>query len=256
MEKIKIANKWIGEGKPVFIIAEAGSNHDGKFEQAKKLIDIAAWAGTDAVKFQLFRAPKIYPPGCGEIPTPQGKIDLYKFFEQVELPFQWLFPLKKYSQKRGLVFIVSPFDEKSADILEKIAIDAYKIASPELNHLPLLRRVAKNQKAMIISSGLSTLSDIEEALNAIYKENNFQVILLHCISSYPAQPKEYNLNVLETFKKAFQVPVGISDHSLDPVLIPKLAVAIGSSVIEKHFTLSKKLPGADHPFALEPDELK
>lgn len=256
MEKIKINNKWIGKGKPVFIIAEAGSNHDGRLEQAKKLIDVAAWAGADAVKFQLFRASTIYPPTCGKISTPQGKIDLYKFFKQVELPFKWLPLLKKYAQKKGLVFIISPFDEKLADELEKINIAIYKIASPELNHLPLLRHIAKKKKPIILSSGLSTLSDIEEALNTIYKENNFKVILLHCVSGYPVPPREYNLKVIETIKEAFQVLVGISDHSLNPVIIPKLAVAIGALMIEKHFTLSKKLPGADHPFALEPDELR
>ncbi len=256
MQKIKITNKWLGEGKPVFIIAEAGSNHDGKFEQAKKLIDAAFWAGADAVKFQLFKVSTIYTPTCGKISTPQGKIDLYKFFEQVELPSKWLFSLKKYAEEKGLIFIVSPFDEKSADELEKINIAAYKIASPELNHLPLLGHIAKKNKPIILSSGLSTLTDIEEALSTIYKENNFKVILLHCVSGYPAPAEDYNLNVIETLKRAFQVPVGISDHSLDPVLIPKLATAAGTSVIEKHFTISKKLPGADHPFSLEPKELK
>lgn len=256
MEKIKIANKWIGEGKPVFIIAEAGSNHDGKLEQAKKLIDIATWAGVDAVKFQLFRASKVYPPTCGKISTPQGKIDLYKFFEQVELPSEWLPLLKKYAESKGLVFIVSPFDEKAVDELEKNNIGAYKVASPELNHLPLLKHIAKNQKPIIVSSGLSTLADIEEAINTIYKEGNQQIILLHCVSSYPAPPEEYNLKVIDTLKNAFQCPVGISDHSLDPILIPKLAVATGALVIEKHFTLSKRLSGVDHPYALEPDELK
>ncbi len=256
MKRVKIFNKWIEQGKPVFIIAEAGSNHDGKFEQAKKLIDIATWAGVDAVKFQLFRASKIYPPNCGKIPGPQGEIDLYKFFEQVEIPFKWLSLLKKYAEKRGLVFIVTPFDEEAVDVLEKINIEVYKIASSELNHLPLLSHIAKNQKPMILSSGLSRLSDIEEALDTVYGENNQKIILLHCLSSYPAPPEEYNLKVIETLRNAFQVPVGISDHSLDPVLIPKLAACCGASVIEKHFTLSKKLAGADHPFALEPNELK
>jgi N-acetylneuraminate synthase len=255
MEKIKINNKLIGKGSPVFIIAEAGSNHDGNFEQAKKLIDIAAKAKADAIKFQLFRASKVYTPNCGSIPTPRGKLDLYNFFEQSELPFSWIPMLKKYAEKKGLVFIVSPFDEEAVDELEKNNIKAYKIASPELNHLPLLSYIAKTKKPMIISSGLSTLSDIEEAIGAIKKENNRQIILLHCVSSYPAPPEEYNLKLIETLQNAFQIPVGISDHSSDPVLIPKLATVSGAAMIEKHFTLNKKLPGADHAFALEPDEL-
>ncbi|MFH1894718.1 MAG: N-acetylneuraminate synthase family protein [Patescibacteria group bacterium] len=256
MGKIKIKNKIIGDGNPCFIIAEAGSNHDGKFEQAKKLIDIAAFAGADAVKFQLFRAAKIYTPDSGKIETPAGKVDLYKFFKKVELPSRWLLPLKKYAEGKGLIFIVSPFDEKSVDLLAKIKIDVYKIASPELNHLPLLRHIARKQKPMILSEGLSTTADIEEALNVVNKENNFQTILLHCVSSYPAPPEDYNLNVIETLKRVFLVPVGISDHTLDPVLLPRLGAALGVSAIEKHFTISKKLPGADHPFALEPEELK
>ncbi|MDD5145732.1 MAG: N-acetylneuraminate synthase family protein [Candidatus Pacebacteria bacterium] len=256
MKKVKIKNKVIGNGSPCFVIAEAGSNHDGKFEQAKKLIDVAAFAGADAVKFQLFRAAKIYPKTSGKVDTPAGKIDLYKFFEQVELPSKWLFPLKKYSEKKGLIFIVSPFDEESADLLEKIKVEVYKIASPELNHIPLIRHIAKKKKPMILAEGLSTLSDIEEALNTAYKENNFQTILLHCVSSYPAPPEDYNLNVIETLRRVFQVLVGISDHTLDPVLIPKLGAALGISAIEKHFTISRKLEGPDHPFAIEPEELK
>jgi len=259
MEKklcFKIGNKWIGQGSPVFIIAEAGSNHDGKLEQAKKLIDIAAEAGADAVKFQLFRASKIYTPNCGKILTPQGKLDLYKFFKKAEMPFKWIPLLKKYAEKKELLFIVSPFDEEAADELERNNIKVYKIASPELNHLPLLTYIAKKKKPMIISSGFSTLSDIEEAVITIYKENNREIALLHCVSSYPAPPEEYNLKVIKTLESAFQIPIGISDHSLDPILIPRLAVASGASIIEKHFTLDKKLSGADHSYALDPEELK
>lgn len=256
MENFKISNKWIGQEKPVFIIAEAGSNHDGKFEQAKKLIDITAESRADAIKFQLFRASKIYTPNCGKIPTPQGKLDLFKFFKQVEMPFQWLPLLKKYAENKGLIFIVSPFDEEAVDELKKNNIKAYKIASSESNHLPLLTYVARKQKPIILSVGLSTLSDVEEAIATIYKENNRQIALLHCVSSYPALPGEYNLKVIGALGNAFQVPVGISDHSLDPVLVPKLAVASGALIVEKHFTLNKKLSGADHSYALSPEELK
>lgn len=251
----KIKNKEVGLGNPVFIIAEAGSNHDGSFEQAKKLIDIAAEAKADAVKFQLFLASKVYTPNCGKIPTLRGKLDLYEFFQRSEMPFKWIPLLKEYAEKKGLIFIVSPFDAPTADELEKNKVEAYKIASPELNHLPLLSYIAKKQKPLIISSGLSTLSDIEEAIDSIHKENNRQIVLLHCVSSYPAPPEEYNLKLIETLQNNFQVPVGISDHSLDPVIIPELAAVLGAAVIEKHFTLDKKLPGADHAFALNPDEL-
>lgn len=255
--EIKIGDKIIGKNRPVYIIAEAGSNHDGKLEQAKKLIDAAAEAGADAVKFQLFRAAKIYPPNAGKIPMPQGKkLDLYEFFKQVELPFKWLPILKKYSENKGLAFIVTPFDEKAVDELEKAGIGAYKIASPELNHLPLLKHIAEKQKPIIASTGLCKLRDIDEAVDIINSQGNDRVILLHCVTGYPAKPEEYNLRVIGTLTRAFQAPVGISDHSLDSVLVPKLAVAAGAAVVEKHFTINKKLPGADHSFALEPQELK
>lgn len=258
MKKVKISNnKWIGDGERVFIIAEAGSNHDGNFEKAKKMIDIAAEAKADAIKFQLFRASKIYSPNCGKIPGKKGeKIDLYKFLKQTELPKNWLYPLKKYAESRGLIFIVTPFDEKSADELEKIGLAAYKIASPEISHLPLIKHVAKKQKSIILSTGFSRLSEIEDALDIIYKENNKNIALMHCVSSYPAPLEDFNLKVIENLKMFFQVPVGISDHSKDPVIIPRLAALCGASVIEKHFTLDKNLPGADHHFALNPGELE
>ncbi|MDD5031517.1 MAG: N-acetylneuraminate synthase family protein [Patescibacteria group bacterium] len=246
----------IGPGKPVFIIAEAGSNHDGKLEQAKKLIEIAADSGADAVKFQLFRAAKIYPPKIGKIPTIQGKLDLYEFLKQAELPFKWLPVLKKYSESRGLVFIVSPFDERAVDELAKVDLAVYKIASPELNHLPLLRYIARKGKPVIMSTGLSKMSEVEEAIETVRNEGNEKILLLHCVTGYPALPEEYNLRVMETLRKAFGVPVGLSDHSLKPALVPKIAAAAGASAVEKHFTINKKLPGADHSFSLEPEELK
>lgn len=257
MNKIKISKKLIGKGEPIFIIAEAGSNHDGNFEQAKKLIDIAFEAKVDAVKFQLFRADKIYPENCGEVPGRKGeKIDLYKFLKQAELPLKWLSSLKKYAESKGLVFIVTPFDEESVDQLQKIGVVAYKVASPEISHLPLIKHIAKKQKPIIISTGFSRLSEIEDALDIIYKEKNKNVALMHCVSSYPAPLEDFNLKVIENLNNFFQIPVGISDHSKDPVIIPKLAVLCGASFIEKHFTLNKNLSGADHHFALNPDELE
>ncbi|MDP3883023.1 MAG: N-acetylneuraminate synthase family protein [Candidatus Staskawiczbacteria bacterium] len=252
----KIGEKLIGQDKPVFIIAEAGSNHDGNLGQAKKLIDVAAEAKADAVKFQLFKAEKLYPPNCGKISTPYGEVDLYDFFKNASLTLKWLPLLKKYSESKGLIFIVTPFDEKSADELAKINLDVYKIASSELNHLPLIKHVAKNKKAIIFSTGLSKLSEIEEAIDTAIGENNQEIILLHCVSSYPAPPEEYNLRIINNLKNIFQLPVGVSDHSIDPILIPRLAVLAGANVIEKHFTLDKNLPGADHHYAQNPKELK
>lgn len=256
MGKIKIGDKKIGEGEPTFIIAEAGSNHNGKLKQAKKLIDVAADAGADAVKFQLFKAEKMYPKNCGVVDTPMGKVDFFKVLKNMELPLTWLEILKECSEKKGLIFLCSCFDEESAETLENIGIKAHKLGSPELNHIPLLEYLGKKNKPIILSTGLSKLGEIEEAIDTCYNQGNKQVILLHCVSAYPTPLEDCNLNVVKTLKIAFDIPVGFSDHTLDPIIAPVTAVSIGADVIEKHFTISKKLEGPDHSFALEPSELK
>jgi len=256
MRKIKIGNKQVGEGEATFIIAEAGSNHNGKLEQAKKLIDVAADAGVDAVKFQLFKAERMYPKNCGVVDTPMGKVDFFKVLKNMELPLTWLEILKEYSEKKGLIFLCSCFDEQSADVLENVGIKAHKLGSPELNHIPLLEQLGKKNKPIILSTGLSKLCEVEEAIDTCYRMRNKQVILLHCVSAYPTPLEDCNLNVIKTLKIAFDVSVGFSDHTLDPIIAPVTAVSIGADVIEKHFTISKKLEGPDHSFALEPLELK
>lgn len=256
MRKIKIGDKSIGDGEPAFIIAEAGSNHNGNLGQAKKLIDAAAYAEADAVKFQLFKAEMLYPENCGFIELQNAKVDFFNILKKMELPLEWLGILKEYSEKKSLVFLCSCFDEESAESLENIGIEAHKLASPELNHIPLLEYLGKKNKPIIMSAGISKLGDIEEAIDTCYDQGNEQVVLLHCVSAYPTPIEDCNLNVLKTLKQAFDVPVGFSDHTLDPVIVPVSAAAIHVNVIEKHFTLSKKLEGPDHFFALEPQELK
>jgi len=241
---------------PTFIIAEAGSNHDGNFKQACQLVDIAVAAGADAVKFQIFKADKLYTQNCGTIKLNGHKLDLYKFLEASEVNYDWIPKLNKYCNQKNIIFLATPFDERSADILAKNKVKAFKIASSELNHLPLLGHIARKNRPLIMSDGLSTLSDMEEAINAVLAENNSRIIVLHCVSSYPAPPEEYNLNFIKTITEVFGVTAGVSDHTSDPILIPTLAVCNGARVIEKHFTISKKLKGADHFFALEPQELK
>jgi len=253
--KLKIKDKYIGDGYPCFIIAEAGSNHNKDLNLAKKLIDIAAQAQADAVKFQLFTAKGLYPSNCGVIETISGEIDFYKILENMELPLEWLPELKEYAGKKGLVFICAPFDEKMADQLEKINLDCYKIGSPELNHFPFLKHVAKKNKPLICSVGLSTLKEIEEAVEIVSPLNQ-QLAFMHCISAYPAPLKDCNLNIIETLKKAFNLPFGFSDHTLEPEIAPAIAVFKEANIIEKHFTLDKNMEGPDHKFALEPAELK
>lgn len=253
MNTVTIGAREIGEGLPTFIVAEAGSNHDGKLAQAHQLIDVAADAGADAIKFQLFRAEYLYPPNVGMVETPAGLIDFFTFLEQASLPIEWLAPLKQHADERGLIFLVSAFDEASSDALDRINIAAHKIASPELTHLPLIRHMARTGKPIILSTGMSRLGDIEDALDATM---GVPVILLHCVSAYPLLPQDCNLNGIPTLRAAFQTPVGFSDHTMEAIHAPCATVALGGCAIEKHFTLDRNFPGPDHSFALEPHDLK
>lgn len=248
-------DKIIKYGDPCLIIAEAGSNHNNDLNLAKKLIDVASEAKADAVKFQLFTAKGLYPSNCGFIELSHGKVDFYKVLEKLELPFKWLPELKSYTEQKGLIFMCSPFDEKLVDELEKINIDCYKIASPELNHIPLLEYIGKIKKFTIASTGLCKIQDIAEAIETIQKYHN-NLAIMHCVSAYPTPLEDCNLNVIETLKKVFDVPVGFSDHTINPVIAPTIAIYKGANIIEKHITLDKKLEGPDHYFALEPSEIK
>ncbi|HZQ06084.1 MAG TPA: N-acetylneuraminate synthase family protein [Anaerolineae bacterium] len=250
---IELGARRIGEGQPTFIVAEAGSNHDGDLQQAHRLIDAAANAGADAVKFQLFRADYLYPPNVGMVETPAGVIDFFDFLQKASLPLDWLAPLKQHADERGLIFLASAFDEESAAALDRIGVVMHKIASPELTHLPLIRHMARTRKPLMLSTGMARMGDIEDALDAA---QGADVILLHCVSAYPLPPQDCNLNVIPTLRRAFELPVGFSDHTEDAVSAPSATVALGGNVIEKHFTLDRALPGPDHPFALEPDDLK
>ena len=244
-EKIKIGDRWVGKGEPTFIIAEVGSNHDRKLDQARALIDIASDSGVDAVKFQLFKAEHLY-----------SKEDpFFAVMKANELPQEWVEELAEYANSRGLIFLASPFDEESVDYLHEIDVTAYKWASSETVNLHLLKYAAAKKKPMLISTGMCDLADIQEAIDIVYSTGNEDVLLLHCIALYPTKPNQVNLRMMDTLRDAFHLPVGFSDHTMS-IVIPAAAVARGACVIEKHFTLSRKLKGPDHPYALEPDELK
>jgi N,N'-diacetyllegionaminate synthase len=246
MEKVVIANRPVGEGEPVFIIAEIGSNHDGKLEQARQLISQAKECGADAVKFQSFTAAKLVSPKYEKV---------YQAVQKVELPLEWHSELAAYSASQGIIFMSTPFDEGSASLLNKLGVPAFKIASYDVTNHPLLRHVAGFKKPLILSTGMATLSEVEEAVKAIRSTGNNDIILLHCISNYPPRPEDINLKAIVTMQKTFQLPVGFSDHS--PGILASLgAVALGACVIEKHITIDKTLPGPDHPHALEVDEFR
>jgi N-acetylneuraminate synthase/N,N'-diacetyllegionaminate synthase len=257
--KVKISNKLIGNGEPCFIIAEAGVNHNGSVEMAKKLIDAAKDAGADAVKFQTFKAEDVVIEKAEKAEyqkeTTGTEESQYEMIKQLELQENDFKELADYAKKKGIIFLSSPFDKESVDLLEGMNVPAYKIASGEITNFPLLKHIAKKGKPIILSTGMSTLGEVEEALNVFRSEGIEEVILLHCVSNYPAMMVDVNLRALETLKQAFQIPVGFSDHTLG-ITVPIAAVALGACVIEKHFTLDRSLPGPDHKASLEPDELK
>jgi len=255
MRTIKISNKKIGPNEPTFIIAEAGSNHNGKLSQAKQLIDIAAEAEVDAIKFQVFRADKHYSKKTPKFSYLKSTKSTYDIIKENELPREWLEELSDYSKEKGLIFMATPSDIEAIDLLESIGVPVYKWASFEIVDLPLLKYAASKKKPIFLSTGLCNLDDIKDALETIYSTKNKDVVLLHCVSLYPTAANQVNLKAMDTMKKEFNVPVGYSDHTLG-VMIPIAAVARGAAVIEKHFTISRKLEGPDHKFAIEPDELQ
>jgi len=257
--KIKIEDKLIGEEEHCFIIAEAGVNHNGNVELAKKLIDTAKDAGADAVKFQTFKAENVVIKNAEKTEyqkettgAEESQYDMIKKLELTEYDFK---ELADYAKKRGILFLSSPFDKGSVDLLDGMNVPAFKIASGEITNFPLLRYIASKGKPIILSTGMSTLGEVEEALNVIGSEGVEDVILLHCVSNYPARIEDVNLRAMETLKQAFKLPVGFSDHTLG-ITASIAAVALGACVIEKHFTLDRNLPGPDHKASLEPDELK
>lgn len=257
MKSIPIGSKVVGTDESPFIIAEAGSNHNQNLEIAKKLIDAASTAGVDAVKFQTFSAEKL----VAESKLKAKHLDkvsedsTHTIFRKIELPREWHLELAKYAESKGLIFLSSPFDEEAVDLLDEIGVPAFKIASGDITNLPLLRYVAKKKKPMIISTGGSTLGEVEEAISVMKEAGNDEVVLLHCIASYPTMVEDVNLDSMITIQKAFNHLTGFSDHTLG-IIAPVVAATMGAVMIEKHFTLDRKMIGPDHFYALEPSELK
>ena len=241
----------------ITIIAEIGTSHEGSLEKARALVDAAADSGADTIKFQWVYADEILHPDTGYVKLPTGNIRLYDRFKQLECQPDFYRQMVDYVHSKGCKFCCSPFGLRSLKELLDLNPDYVKVASPELNHFPMLKalaeyrgRVGAAQVPVILSSGVSKLEDIKNAIDIMGTDN---VSLLHCITSYPAPENEYNLKVISTLAKQFKIECGVSDHSLDPVLVPCLSVACGGRVIEKHITLSRKTMGLDDPVALEPE---
>lgn len=259
MQEIIIDNKKIGNKYPVFIIAEAGVNHNGKFELAKKLIDAAKEAGADAVKFQSFQADTLSTKTAEQCAYQKNNIDQdetqYKMLKRLELPRKFHAPLKEYCQKQNIIFLSTPFSEQDADYLEKLEVSAFKIPSGEINNFPYLSHIAKKNKPMIVSTGMSSMDEVKEAKRVILETGNDKLIFLHCTSNYPASPESLNLKVISAMQKELDIQMGYSDHSKG-YTANIVATALGASVLEKHFTLDRTTEGPDHKASLEPDELK
>jgi sialic acid synthase SpsE len=256
---LEIAGKLVGAGQPAYVIAEAGSNHNGDIETAFRLIDVAAASGSDAVKFQTFRADALVANTSHPIATLKdgfsrfGKT-VHEMFVAAEMPLEWLPRLRDRARERGITFLSTPFDEQSADTLAELGMPAFKIASYEVVHLPLLRHIARMGRPVLLSTGMASMGEIEEALEAVRAEGNEQIALFHTPIGYPVDPPNVNLAVIDTMRQSFGVPVGLSDHTKG-VAVPIAAVARGANLVEKHFTTDAMQAGPDHGFAIEPDEL-
>lgn len=242
----------------VFIIAEAGVNHNGDVALAKKLIDAAKDAGADAVKFQSFKAghlvTRLAEKASYQTANTGNQDSQYEMLKLLELSAQVHRELFEYCMQREMLFLSTPFDIESADLLEDLGLPIYKISSGDMTNTPFLKHLAKKGKPLILSTGMSSLGEVEEALTAVYSTGNSNVSLLHCTTDYPARYEEINLRAMLTMKEAFKLPVGYSDHT-DGYEISLAAVAMGAAIIEKHFTLDRTLPGPDHKASLEPCEL-
>jgi len=250
----EIAGRRVGPGAPAFVIAEAGSNHDGRFDQAVRLVNAAAAAGADAVKFQSFRLDRFIAVGPYQRALGGDDASWVEQTRAGELPPAWLPRLAAHCREAGVVFLSTPFDPDAADLLDHAGAPAFKVASGDLTHLPLLRHLARKGKPILLSTGMSTIAEVAAAVEAVRREGNARIALLHCVVAYPADPRDVNLACLGTMRQAFDLPVGLSDRTLG-IEVPIAAAALGACIVEKHFTLDRRLIGPDHAYALEPDEL-
>jgi N-acetylneuraminate synthase len=253
-----IGDHRIGRDRRVFVIAEAGVNHNGDIDLAKQLIDKAARAGADAVKFQTFKADAVVtreaPKAEYQLRTTGNEESQFEMLRRLELSEGAHYELKAYCAEANLMFLSTPFDEDAADFLEELGVAAFKISSGDLTNLPLLEHIARKGKPVILSTGMSDLEEVESAVTAMQHSGCDRLALLHCVSNYPADPKEINLRAMRTMEERFQIPVGFSDHS-QGIDISLAAVALGACIVEKHFTIDRNLPGPDHQASLTPNEL-
>lgn len=255
-----INGRSIGAGEPVYVIAEMSANHNQDFDQALELVRAAAAAGADAIKLQTYTPDTM----TLDVRTPEFQIgkgtiwegrNLHELYAEAATPWQWQPEIKRAARELGLDCFSTPFDATSVDFLEAMDVPAHKIASFEIVDLPLIRRVARTGKPTIISTGMATLAEIDEAVDAFRGAGGTQLALLKCTSAYPSSPSDMNLRTIGHLSASFGVPAGLSDHTLG-IAVPVAAVAVGACIVEKHLTLSRATPGPDSAFSLEPAEFK
>ena len=255
----RLGHCLVGHGHRCFIIAEAGVNHNGSLALAKKLVEVAMRAGADAVKFQTFKTEKVVtasaPKAAYQKKYTGGRESQFQMVKRLELSEAHHRELFSYCRAKGILFLSSPFDGTSANFLNELGVVAFKIPSGEITNLPFLGHLARKRKPLILSTGMSTLEEVHQAVSALRENGCEKLILLHCVSSYPARPEDANLRAMRTLEEAFHTPVGYSDHT-EGIDIALAAAALGACVIEKHFTLDRSMPGPDHKASIEPLELK
>lgn len=258
-KEIVIRDRKMGDNKPVYIIAEMSANHNQDFDEAVKIIKAAKEASADAVKLQTYTPDTITLDCDNDYFRIKGTIwegrNLYELYGEAYTPWEWQPELKKIANDLGLDLFSTAFDPSAVDFLEEMGVPVHKIASFEIVDIALIEHMARTGKPMIISTGMATLAEIEEAVQAARNAGATQIALLKCTSAYPALPEEMNLCTIPHLAQAFNVPVGLSDHTLG-IAVPVVAVALGACIVEKHFTLSRDVPGADSAFSLEPHEFK
>ena len=255
--KFAIADRPVGGSAPTYVIAEIGANHNRDLDQARELIDRAAEAGADAVKFQTYSGSRIYSRKTPKFAYLEPLTDKSpaELLEEISLPREWQPSLAEHARERGIQFFSSPFDHEAVRELDELDVPVLKIASFEIVDLPLIRVAAATGRPLLISTGMAVLGEIEDAIAAAVDAGAPAVGLMQCTSVYPAPAERINLRAMGTLERAFQVPVGLSDHSLG-IAVPIAAAALGAAFVEKHFTLDRTMSGPDHPFAVEPHELR
>ncbi len=258
-KKVKLDSKTVGDEHSPFIIAEGGLNHNGDVELAKKLIDEAKKINCDAIKFQTFTASQRISKEVKSVKYSEEadglQENIYEMFERLSINEKEHKEIFRYAKKKGIEIFSTPFDEKSVDFLEKLKVKFYKIASVDLVNLPLIKKIGYTGKPLILSTGMSNIGNVQDAVDAFKSTGNKNLILLHCLSSYPANEKEMNLKAIKTLKSNFNIPVGLSDH-YPGIEISLMALGVGANIIERHFTLDKTFEGPDHILSSEPDEFK